>query len=167
MAGKISELIEAGTLDGTEDFEIVQSGLTRRTSLFNVVSDLSVMTIKVSLTSAEILALNTTPKTLIPAPGEGRLIQPLFVTLRYNYGGSNYVTNTTLQVRYDGVSGNTCTSAILTNSNNAIGRTAAGFAGTFADPLENVALVVDVPTGNPASGNGTLDVYITFTVITL
>src|SRR4051812_35669806 len=47
--------------------------------------DSAIQTVKVSLTSAEILALFTTPKQLIPAPGAGKMLVPLSYFYVYTF----------------------------------------------------------------------------------
>lgn len=174
---KISEMTEADLpLDGTEDIEIVQSGVTRRCSTQDV-ADLAggvgeVVTVKVSLSSAEILALNGTPKELIAAPGSGKIIQPIATMYRYNYGTLTYNTNQTMQLYYNGFVGNTITNTLLSRTESAILRQGAISTTsltylTATQDIVNKAFMLSVQTGNPAAGDGTLDVYITYTIITL
>lgn len=60
-----------------------------------------VITTKVTITSAELLALNTTPKVLVAAPGTGKavVIEKVIATMDYN--SAAYATNTDLEIRYD------------------------------------------------------------------
>ena len=47
------------------------------------------------------LDLNTTPKTIVSAPGSGKIIQPLTITFIYTYGSLAHVANNYLYVSYD------------------------------------------------------------------
>ena len=59
-------------------------------------------TVKVSVSSAEILALNDIPKSLIAAPGAGKMIVPLAVSFRLNFVSVAYTTNLNLRLRMNG-----------------------------------------------------------------
>jgi hypothetical protein len=49
-----------------------------------------VQVVTVNLTSAQLLALSTTPILLVPAPGAGKYIFALDYILEYTYGGTAY-----------------------------------------------------------------------------
>jgi hypothetical protein len=127
-------------------------------------------TTKVSVSSAEILALNSSPKQLLAAPGSGKLYEITGILCRMNFGTAAYAANTTLQVLYSGAN-----LVVGTNSNiiNAtISKTgkmilSAISAAGSTQYLENTALNVNVGGGNPTTGDGTLDIYITYKIITL
>lgn len=141
-----------------------------QTQLNNAVS---VITAKVSISSAEILALNGAPKTLIAAPGAGKIIQPLMYLLVYTYGAATYAVNTTAQIYYNGVSSlGVVTSTILNRTESYIQRMGTASTTAFSFPvasadIKNKALIMDVQSGNPTTGDGTLDVYVSYAVITL
>lgn len=174
---KISELTEANLpLDGTEDLPIVQGGSTVRCSTQDI-ADLagrsSVITVKVSLSSAEILALNTTPKQLVAAPGSGKILQPLFYLVKLSYATAQYATNTTLQFNYDGLPAvGIVSNSILNRTESFIMRQAAASTTAFAfaistSDITNKGLFVSVTNGNPTAGDGTLDIYVSYVTINL
>jgi len=170
---KISELTEANLpLDGTEDLVIVQSAVSRRCSAQDI-ADLAgggAITVKVSLSSAEILALNTTPKVIVLALGDGKIIQPISFVARYIFGTTSYTTNVSLQLRYSGVTGNLTSSSFIALPNSAILRQIPTANLTFTPSTglpDNKSLIVDISGGNPVAGDGTLDIYVTYAIITL
>lgn len=135
----------------------------------NTVSEGSnaVITTKISITSAEILALNSTPIQLLPASGSGKVYQILDVMGRLNYLTASYATNTNLRVLYIGVGLTlfTCPSLIAGSALRIqqFNRTAS--VGSTTQILGNTAVYLDVQTGNPTSGSGSLDIYISYKVI--
>lgn len=167
---KISEMVEADLpLDGTEDMEIVQDGFTRRCSTQDV-ADLaaggggSVVTVKVSLSSAEILALFTTPKVLVAAPGAGKILAPIRIVIKNNFGTEGYSGGPILI--------NLGTLNLLSNttyqlSNNAYDFRALTGNAANSTNLSNTAITASVASSNPTLGDGTVDMYITYTTITL
>lgn len=161
---KISELTEANLpLDGTEDLPIVQGGTTVRCSTQDI-ADLGVQTAKVSVSSAEIIALNGTPKQLVAAPGAGKILVPVSVAYKFTFGSVAYTTNLNLRLRM----GFTLTqnAGILGLSGNAYAmQPLAG--GVVSADVSNTAINLDVATGNPAAGDGTLIVYVSYVTITL
>lgn len=123
---------------------------------------------KVTVSSAELLAISTTPKVLIAAPGAGKFILPLSISIKYNYLTAAYATNTDLALKY------TSFTSILTIS-GLIDQTQSQFyAALPASTLFQVAaadipallnnnFVLTTPTvGDPTTGAGTLDIYITW-----
>ncbi len=62
--------------------------------------ELKVYTKKTTLTTAQVLALFTTPISLVAAPGAGYAILVHRVTGAVDYNSAAYATNTTQEVRY-------------------------------------------------------------------
>lgn len=170
---KISARTAAGTLTGAEIVPVIQSGADRRTTTQDI-ADLGtgeVITAKISISSAEILALNSTPKTLIAAPGAGKIIQPLMFLHVFTYVTVTYATNTNADIYYNG-SNVLVGTTILNRTVSTIQRqgtastTAASFL-TASQDITNKALMMNVQTGDPTAGDGTLAVYISYLIITL
>lgn len=122
-----------------------------------------VITTKVSVSSAEILNGYVATKTLIAAPGAGKVIRPISLIAKYNYGTAQYAGNQMAVT----LLGNTIFSptAYLSSSNAFEFRTPSSFGVTV--DLSNQPLLLYVTGANPTTGDGTVDFYITYTVITL
>lgn len=126
------------------------------------------VTKKTSITSAQIKALNTTPITVVAAQGAGYAIQPLSVLFHYIYSTAAYATNTNLQLWYNGYTNNLITSNTVLLGVASTYSLSSPVSGTLtAADLDNKALVLTVLTGDPATGAGTLDVYVTYALVTV
>lgn len=115
----------------------------------------------VTLTSAQVLASNTTPITLVPAPGAGKAIHVESIVGSLDYNSATYATNTTMEVRYTNGSGTKVTadlSWLLTLT--ADGIVSVGGIEAQLVLTANAPVVVTTATGNPATG----DSPVTFTV---
>lgn len=130
-----------------------------------------IVTQKTSITSAQIKALNTTPITVVAAPGAGYAVQALSFLLKYTYATAVYATNTNSFIYYTGIA------ASKVMANNAIlAETASADAIQMpanlifsAGDLANKALLLTVATGDPTGNTaaGTLDVYVTYCLVTV
>ena len=145
---------------------------TRIGQMYQDIIDSGVYTVKVSLTSAEILNLFTTPKQIIAAPGAGFCIQPICFFYEYNYGTTTYNTNQTLELRYAGVAANVNSNTILSRIFSVKARQGSLSTTllTYIDStqeIENKAFEVTVQTGNPTDGDGTLNIHVTYCIISL
>ncbi len=121
----------------------------------------------VEISSAEILLLNTTPKTLVAALGAGKLPEFISLELAFDYNTVAYtvVGCTNLQVKYTNGAG----VAVSTL------RAAAGFLEAVSDtlslldkleatvvPAVNAALVLDLAGANPAAGNSVIHAKVAY-----
>lgn len=126
----------------------------------------------VTLSSAQILALQTTPVTIIPAPGvAGFTINPLLFILRLLAGSAAYtdvggavsftVGTATQALASNGVF------LVTTSPNRAIQRL-SGFSATdtAGNPPtdDNAPLNISKATNNFAAGNGTMHITVYYTV---
>ena len=128
------------------------------------------LVVKVNLSSADILALNTTPITIAAAPGAGFALMPSFITYRYTFGATAYLLGATIEL----LSG---TKAAGTSSQFAgiaitiMEAAASRSGGTTTDNaisanaiVENDSLVLKSPTAF-TTGDGTLTVWVTYSLI--
>lgn len=131
----------------------------------------SVRQLKRTLSSAEVLTLNSNPITLLAAPGVGTAYDVFSVLARMNFSGAAYTTNTNLRVKYS-----TSTSQVIANSSVILTQTTsarwgrmgnAAFASGSIQYAENDSVIVDVATGNPTAGGGTVDIFIAYMILAL
>lgn len=119
-----------------------------------------------TITSAQLLALNATPQTIVAAPGAGRVLIPAALYLFYDYVAAAYggiATGEDLAVRYTNASGAVAltveTTGFLDQTSDqyrwAEQGSAAATAGGFA-PVANAALVLHMTTGEITTGDGPL-----------
>lgn len=134
-------------------------------------SGIEILLAETEISSAEILAMNSTPVQIIPAPGAGKAISILSVIINYQYGTSDYATNTTLTGFFDTI-GDATTNPYCTNQ--SLLPSTSSKIGTFRQnsPADigvgnNKPFMLATKTGNPTGGDGTLKVYVTYNIIEL
>jgi len=162
----LSDVIPTQAADGATEV-----GKNTIQDVADLVTAGQVITVKVSLSSAEILALFTTPKELIAAPGAGKFIQPIAVVYNFTYGTTTYTTNVSLNIGYDPVANGSITNTtILGAGQSRLARALFSSANTFVlssfDPV-NKGFYAHVHAGDPLSGDGTLDIIITYCIISI
>lgn len=130
----------------------------------------------VTLTSADILALNTTPITLVPTFGTNSSNVGLNyvyivegITARLYYGGTAYTGANNLEFRYTDASGAKVTADLPNTFINSGANTFAHVAGitTAFTPVYNAPIVVRVPTANPATGNSRITLVVKYRIVFL
>ena len=122
----------------------------------------------VTLTSAQILALNTTPRTLVAAGWAWTIIDVESITASLDYWTAAYATNTTLEFRYTNASWAKVSAdmtAVLTATADKL--TTVKAVTTALVPVANAAVVVNVATGNPITGDSPVTFIVRYKVITL
>lgn len=119
----------------------------------------------VTLSSADILALNTTPITLVAAPGAGKYLVPHAIVVWVGYGTTPYTVSDDLSIRYvtgDDISLDAATAALFNFS---------GFRKLILlddivgdDGIVNKGIEMYVRAGALTLGDGTLTVTVWYTV---
>ena len=126
----------------------------------------------------DILSVNldiaTSPKTIVSAPGSGKIIQPLTITFIYTYGSVASTTTGYLYVSYDSSS----TSNYLIRQRDIFkdetadrtyvfgaGAEIAPADGTYAGSIDNRPLVVY--NSADLGGNGTIKCIVTYQIVVL
>lgn len=126
-----------------------------------------IKTVKVNVSSSDILAFNTTPKALIAAPGVGKFINPISIGFMMKSGNTPYATQTAVQFSCGGVID--AITSVLNNTANNTKYFSVNISGYSVNNASNVnsALYIYNPTGNPTAGDGNIDVYITYSIVTV
>lgn len=118
-----------------------------------------------TLSSAQILALNTTPIEVVSAQGAGTVIIVKNIVYRYNFITTAYSTQNGLRAIYTGGSTDLqIISNILDQTSDII--KGSGLS-SVAEMDENTGISIRVPTADPTAGSGTVDVYVTYEILTL
>jgi hypothetical protein len=129
--------------------------------------------LETNLTSAQLLALNTTAVPLVPAPGVGYMIVPRFIKMTFVAGSVAYLDGGGGDITFQLGTGIT---QALANNNIVLVTVSpnrrvqflpwTGFIDTAANPPaeDNGALTITKATGNLTAGNGTMSVMVEYTV---
>jgi hypothetical protein len=117
---------------------------------------------KLTIPSADVLQLNSTPQTIVAAQGAGTIIEVISASVKMVYNSAAYATNTDLQLMTSGGNINLARNTeILLSTSDKI----RSFAITEGDIIENTALVVTTRTGNPTAGDSDITVYVLYRII--
>lgn len=121
--------------------------------------------VTLTLTSLQILSLNTTPVQLLAAPPVGQGFVPFITLLTYFANTTPYATATEIVIRFSSITNATVISngpfLAATNSISIIGRTPVpGINQTQF--LTNVAMEIFAPGADPTAGDGTVNVTMLY-----
>lgn len=124
----------------------------------------------VEISSAELLALFTTPKQLVAAPGAGKILEFISLLLAYDYLTTAYTIGaaTNLQVKYtDGsgvaVSTTQAVTGMIDQTSDQV--RAVDKLEASVTPAVNAALVLTLAGANPTLGVGTIHAEVTYRTI--
>jgi len=124
-----------------------------------------IKTVKVSLSSAQILDSNTTLIELIAAPGAGKIIDIINIIQKNTYIANEYETNTDSIVFYGTALADVYLLDLAFSSSGFFAIAKANVSNSF--DFENQPITFFTKAGNPTAGDGTIDLYISFQVISL
>jgi len=126
-------------------------------------------TAKLTIASADVLHLNTTPIEIVAAPGAGYAIEVISASMKMVYNSATYATNTSLELITAGAT-NSQASTVIKNSASTIRRFADATtlaSATATQLVDNAALNVTVASGDPTAGDSDITIYVTYRIITL
>ena len=126
-------------------------------------------TAKLTIATADVLTLNTTPIEIVAAPGAGYAIEVLSASMKMVYNSATYATNTSLELITAGAT-NSQASTVIKNSASTIRRFADATtlaSATATQLVDNAALNVTVSSGDPTAGDSDITIYVTYRIITL
>jgi len=121
---------------------------------------------KVFITSAEILLLYTTPKTLVDAPGTGKVIEYLSGVAFLDHGGTDYTAGGNLVIQ--SITSNTAVSDVVANTEliNENEDTYESMQALSANVSLDVGEGLELTNASAvhATGNGTLVIDIAYRI---
>ena len=129
----------------------------------------SLVSIK-TITSAQLLALFTTPIEIIPAPGAGYYVKPTRLVITHGTGTAyaGIAAGEDLVLKWTNAAGAECSQQIETTG--FLDQTTAqirevGELTTVLSPVENAAVVLHLLVGNITTGNFDLEVFVEYDII--
>ena len=126
-------------------------------------------TAKLTVATADVLHLNTTPIEIVAAPGAGYAIEVISASMKMVYNSATYATNTSLELLTAGAT-NSQASTVIKNSASTIRRFADATtlaSATATQLVDNAALNVTVASGDPTAGDSDITIYVTYRIITI
>lgn len=141
---------------------------TRGIATWQASGEGAVQTATVTLDSADIVSLHTTPITIIPAQGAGTVIQLIAMTISMNYISTPYATDVTLRL-LNGVSVANQDGSCLSSASDyyANKNLQSNYSVAGGNTFENVAVTMTTPTSNPTAGNSSVKITILYSVLNL
>ena len=126
-------------------------------------------TVSVTIPTASVLTLNSTPFTLVAAPGAGKIVLVDEITAKLVFNSVAYTGSNALEWRYTNGSGAKVTADIASSFiNSASGTNYASVKSvvTALTPVANALICAFVPTANPGAGNSDIVVTIKYRIVT-
>lgn len=138
------------------------NGTTWKVIVLNNTNPCCELYTEISLSSAQILNINSTPQTLVAAPGVGYIIRPIDFISKYTYGTTTYATNVFLRAYY-----NTSTNYYQIADISKLTDYMIINRSSDIVPLENKSIKITEPSGNPTTGDGTIIIGIWYKIIAI
>ena len=173
-AGEISAVLDTATV-GSEDVSLRFSSYTGGVSSeflrgvnkgiqLSGVTNQTIKTAHIQLSQSQIQSLNSTPVTIVSAPGSGRYIQVIAAFAYYNHNGTNYSGGSYIYLTGSGNSANfgQTTTGFINASTGVSQRLSSPSTGQAF--LNNNSLEVQADADSTGNG-GTIDVYVQYVVI--
>lgn len=122
-----------------------------------------------SIASADVLQLNSTPLTIVSAAGAGKAIEVISASVKVNFNTAAYATNVYIMLINSGATDEQFGAGILNASVSTIRKLQEVTTTTASDTqiIANTDLQVQVKTGDPATGDSDIDVFVLYRIITV
>jgi hypothetical protein len=120
-----------------------------------------------TIASADVLTLNTTPLTIVGAVA-GYAIEVVSASVKIDSPGAPYATNVGLELICNGATERQAASLSALNASvTSVRRLAidSTFSATDTQLIANADLLVQVPTGDPTGGDADITVFVNYRLI--
>ena len=148
--------------DGSPEFYDTATGA----AVFNIRAKGNVQYAKVTMTAAQILALNATPVTILAAPGAGLSLYVHAMALYLNFGTAAFQSGTTVTFKQGTATLATTTAALINGGASALIQPAFPAEGTTASLGANNSAITANTTVAFTTGDSTVDVHIWYSLLT-
>lgn len=128
--------------------------------------DSRVRMVKLSISSEELLSLNTTALDLVDAPGDDKVIVPISVYAKYTHVSTAYTFGGNINISLFGVGSRiSLSSALITSASNQYTQNST-ISTITGSSHANKKYIVQA-TANPTLGDGTLEIWFHYRIIDL
>jgi len=121
----------------------------------------------ITIPTAEVLTLNTTPVEIVPAPGVGYAIEVISVSMKMVFVSAAYAANTTLQAITSGATvsqfeGNVLDASVSKQAKLSL---VEASGATSTQIIENAAVNMKAKTGDPTTGDSDIQVFVLYRIL--
>lgn len=153
-AGEVGRLKVPSSVADTDNLVIYQGGVITKPTVSQITGGV-VKTAHVTLTSAQILALNATPVSVLAAPGAGyvNVITMVHATKAAGTAYAGIATGEDIAFRYTDASGAIIATLEMTGFADSASATSGIAVGASNNTVANAAIVAHMTTGEITTGN--------------
>ena len=170
---RVATFSSATALNGEANLTFDGTNLTGATNIkiagyvvLDNVTDIEYHSVKITLSTAQILTLSTVPITIIPAPGVNKVINVISGTLWKGINGTSYTVNVNeISVQY--ITANDILGKFPTSVSGTaeLGRTYQKSTTEF-DTKDNDGIELRIPATNPTNNGATITIHLEYTITT-
>lgn len=156
-AGDIGQLNAASSVAASDTLVVFQNGVIRDATPAQIAASsgiLPMLKANVTLTSAQILALNATPISVLAAPGAGfaNVIYSVYATKAAGTAYAGIAAGEDIAFRYTDASGAIVATLEMTGFADSASATQGVAQGTSNNVVANAAIVANMTTGEITTG---------------
>jgi len=172
MGTRIKDLTESTDAPTSDDFLVIDiddgaGGFDTKKIKMTTFGQSSGVWVSETITSAEMLALNSTPKTIFTGLGAGIVAIVDQVIIAGVYNTTQYATNLDLAFKYASASVDLFESVGVLDFNTTITSSAERvYTPKSIEFVANSEFQAYVRTGNPRNGDSDLTIYVHYTILT-
>ena len=150
-------------LIANEDGEIKQASLEGLRDTFGS----SLQSASLVIPSAQVLALNTTPQTIVEAQGAGKAIEVISASIKLSFNTTAYSTANAVLLETSGANQRQAEAVVFDSTVSTVRNFITHQAGSPTDTqiIANAALQVKSKTADPTLGDSDVEVFVLYRVI--